>query len=165
VFSSGPSTGLGTRQTCGMQTIYPPLPHPLPPPPHDLTSSPFFLVLCHVLQLSVEDGAVPKAVSLQCGGYFTACVADDGRLFTCGKGSSLSLGHGNKSYTPHPVLVDSLRDRKIRRLACGQKHMVRTGALGRGRGQGLMSVLLIGCGVCAGCVDGLRRRDGASRQA
>lgn len=67
---------------------------------------------------------MPKAVGLQCGGYFTACVADDGRLFTCGKGSSLSLGHGNKSYTPHPVLVDSLRDRKIRRLACGQKHMV-----------------------------------------
>lgn len=111
------------------------------------------LFLYHVLQLSVEDGAVPKAVSLQCGGYFTACVADDGRLFTCGKGSSLSLGHGNKSYTPHPVLVDSLRDRKIRRLACGQKHMVRTGALRRGGGQGLTTILWVWCCVQAVLTD------------
>lgn len=61
---------------------------------------------------------------VSCGNAFTACVTDGGKLYTCGKGSSLSLGHGNRSYTPHPALVESLRDRKVKKVACGGKHMV-----------------------------------------
>ncbi len=76
----------------------------------------------HVFKIG-ETG-MEKAVQVACGGSHTAVVTEAGQLHTFGKGSSLCLGHGSKSYTPHPKLVtEGLAGRKMLSMACGHRHM------------------------------------------
>lgn len=70
-------------------------------------------------------GEGDKVWQVGCGGSHTAVVTEDAhQLFTFGKGSSLCLGHGTRSYTPHPKLVaDGLAGRGVVKVACGHRHM------------------------------------------
>ena len=73
----------------------------------------------------VGETGMEKVEKIACGGAHTAAVTEDaGQLYTFGKGSSLCLGHGSKSYTPHPLIVkEGLGGRKVVKMACGHRHM------------------------------------------
>ena len=67
-----------------------------------------------------------RVVDLACGFYHTACVTEDGSVYTWGWGRDGQLGHGEASATP--VRVDALGQRPMGRVACGHHA---TCALGR----------------------------------
>jgi len=75
--------------------------------------------------LKVGETGIEKVGLVSCGGSHTAVVTEGaGQLHTFGKGSSLCLGHGGKSYTPHPKLVaDGLAGRRVLKAASGHRHM------------------------------------------
>lgn len=75
--------------------------------------------------LKVGETGMEKVGLISCGGSHTAVVTEGaGQLHTFGKGSSLCLGHGVKSYTPHPKLVaDGLAGRRMLKVASGHRHM------------------------------------------
>ena len=58
-----------------------------------------------------------RVMDLSCGFYHTACVTDDGAVWTWGWGRDGQLGHVEASATP--MRVDALRERSVSRVACG----------------------------------------------
>lgn len=62
--------------------------------------------------------------SISCGAYFSAAVADDGRLFTWGCGDHGSLGNNDTKDQPVPSIVHDLAGIQIVRMACGDNHMI-----------------------------------------
>lgn len=46
----------------------------------------------------------------------------DGKVFSWGEGEDGKLGHGNRLSLDKPRLVETLRSRKIRDIACGSSH-------------------------------------------
>lgn len=78
----------------------------------------------HLFKCTPAEGQPPEKVAMvACGGSHTAAVTEAGQLYTFGKGGSLCLGRGNKSYSPHPQLVEGLGGRCVLKMACGNKHM------------------------------------------
>jgi len=61
-------------------------------------------------------------LQVTCGSYHTACLTDDGKLFTCGGGLFGKLGHGDETGYPAPKLVESLKHHHIVQVACGSRH-------------------------------------------
>mmetsp|Transcript_29366 Transcript_29366/g.47412 ORF Transcript_29366/g.47412 Transcript_29366/m.47412 type:complete len:792 (-) Transcript_29366:878-3253(-) len=88
----------------------------------------------HWGQLGVDDKVVkwsPTALKMPpdkrvarvaCGCWHSACVTDDGEVYTWGNGSSGQLGHGNKDSSQVPVRVAALANSHMRRISCGRKH-------------------------------------------
>ncbi|XP_078433942.1 PH, RCC1 and FYVE domains-containing protein 1-like [Wolffia australiana] len=68
----------------------------------------------------VEDQLRGESVSeVACGAYHVAVLTLKGEVFTWGKGASGRLGHGDVEDRKTPTLVEALKDRTIRRIACG----------------------------------------------
>ncbi|KAL4238637.1 hypothetical protein ACF0H5_003344 [Mactra antiquata] len=59
---------------------------------------------------------------VQCGGYFTAVLTTDGRLFTFGCGKYGRLGTGNEADQKQPVEIRFLDGDKIEKVSCGIWH-------------------------------------------
>ena len=69
--------------------------------------------------------SLPEQVSrVSCGGDFSACISDKGRLYTWGRGNYGNLGHGNTDSLSKPTVVQSLSDQGIIGISCGSKHML-----------------------------------------
>ncbi|KAL7556435.1 hypothetical protein ACA910_020346 [Epithemia clementina (nom. ined.)] len=84
----------------------------------------------HVPQL-VEAlyGKKPRQVS--CGGFHTAVVTEEGRLYTFGGGEHGQLGHNDRVNQLQPTLVQALANVFVTQITCGWSHSVALTAKGR----------------------------------
>uniref|UniRef100_A0A804MCV6 Regulator of chromosome condensation (RCC1) family with FYVE zinc finger domain n=1 Tax=Zea mays TaxID=4577 RepID=A0A804MCV6_MAIZE len=76
-----------------------------------------------------NDGRYPRLVEEQlggggvvevaCGSYHVAVLTNAGEVYTWGKGTNGRLGHGDIADRKVPTLVEALKDRSVKRVACG----------------------------------------------
>ncbi|KAG8084611.1 hypothetical protein GUJ93_ZPchr0010g9191 [Zizania palustris] len=68
----------------------------------------------------VEDKIVGEHVlQVACGSYHVAVLTSRNEVFTWGKGANGRLGHGDIEDRKVPTLVEALKDRAVRHIACG----------------------------------------------
>ncbi|GMN41824.1 hypothetical protein TIFTF001_011043 [Ficus carica] len=75
------------------------------------------------------DGKVPTQVKgkiaetfieeIACGSYHIAVLTSKTEVYTWGKGSNGQLGHGDNDHRDTPTLVDFLKDKQVKSVACG----------------------------------------------
>ena len=58
------------------------------------------------------------------GGYHTAALTKDGKVFTCGNNCNGQLGHDDDEERRIPTKVESLDGLFIVKIACGEMHTV-----------------------------------------
>ncbi|CAF1786375.1 unnamed protein product [Brassica napus] len=78
---------------------------------------------------SHADGKVPNRVEgklhknfveeIACGAYHVAVLTWKTEVYTWGKGSNGRLGHGDVDDRNSPTLVESLKDKQVKSIACG----------------------------------------------
>lgn len=67
----------------------------------------------------VEEIVGENVVQVACGSYHVAVLTIKSEVFTWGKGANGRLGHGDIEDRKIPTLVEALRDRSVRHIACG----------------------------------------------
>ncbi|KAK8456782.1 hypothetical protein SEVIR_3G070700v4 [Setaria viridis] len=68
----------------------------------------------------VEDKIASEHVlQIACGSYHVAVLTSRSEIFTWGKGANGRLGHGDIEDRKVPTLVEALKDRAVRYIACG----------------------------------------------
>ncbi|XP_042456770.1 PH, RCC1 and FYVE domains-containing protein 1-like isoform X1 [Zingiber officinale] len=68
----------------------------------------------------VEDKLVGECVAeVACGSYHVAVLTSRGEVYTWGKGANGRLGHGDLEDRKVPNLVEALKDRAVKYIACG----------------------------------------------
>ncbi|CAG7818352.1 unnamed protein product [Allacma fusca] len=65
---------------------------------------------------------VVKKVVVHSGGKHAMALTVDGKVFSWGEGDDGKLGHGNRSSYDKPKLIDTLKSKRIRDIACGSSH-------------------------------------------
>lgn len=65
---------------------------------------------------------VVKKVAVHSGGKHAIALTVDGRVFSWGEGDDGKLGHGNTTTLDRPKLIETLRTKRIRDIACGSSH-------------------------------------------
>ncbi|XVE79024.1 hypothetical protein DITRI_Ditri14bG0024600 [Diplodiscus trichospermus] len=75
------------------------------------------------------DGKVPTRVEgklsksfveeISCGAYHVAVLTSRTEVYTWGKGASGRLGHGDADDRNSPTLVEALKDKQVKSIACG----------------------------------------------
>lgn len=78
---------------------------------------------CHSPRL-IETllGKRPKQIA--CGGFHSAVVTEDGKMYTFGGGEHGQLGHGDKVNKVKPTLVQALEGVVLQQITCGWSHSV-----------------------------------------
>lgn len=74
-------------------------------------------------------GKQPRQVS--CGGFHTAVVTEDGKLYTFGGGEHGQLGHNDRVNKVKPTLVQALDGIFVSQITCGWSHSVALTTKGR----------------------------------
>ncbi|GMH31648.1 hypothetical protein Nepgr_033492 [Nepenthes gracilis] len=68
----------------------------------------------------VEDKLVGETIEdIACGAYHVAVLTSRNEVYTWGKGANGRLGHGDIGDRKTPTLVEALRDRHVKSIACG----------------------------------------------
>lgn len=68
----------------------------------------------------VEDKLASESIKeVVCGSYHVAVLTARGEVYTWGKGTNGRLGHGDLEDRKTPTLVEVLKDRPVKRIACG----------------------------------------------
>ncbi|KZV58213.1 hypothetical protein F511_03898, partial [Dorcoceras hygrometricum] len=71
----------------------------------------------------VEDKLNGESVEeIACGAYHVAVLSSKNEVYTWGKGANGRLGHGDVEDRKTPVLVEALKDRHVKFLACGSNY-------------------------------------------
>ncbi|XP_044262446.1 E3 ubiquitin-protein ligase HERC2 isoform X2 [Tribolium madens] len=65
---------------------------------------------------------VIKKVAVHSGGKHAMALTLDGKVFSWGEGEDGKLGHGNRLNLDKPKMIEVLRSKKIRDIACGSSH-------------------------------------------
>ncbi|XP_037935505.1 probable E3 ubiquitin-protein ligase HERC2 [Teleopsis dalmanni] len=73
-------------------------------------------------QVPVLHRYVVKKVAVHSGGKHALALTLDGKVFSWGEGEDGKLGHGNRLTLDKPKMIESLRPKKIRDIACGSSH-------------------------------------------
>lgn len=73
---------------------------------------------------SVEIPNGKKVIDVSCGRNFTACVTEDGELYTWGNARDYALGHGDRTNQKVPKRVETLAGTKVVKVACGRNFTV-----------------------------------------
>ncbi|KAI8124136.1 putative E3 ubiquitin-protein ligase HERC2 [Lucilia cuprina] len=73
-------------------------------------------------QVPVLHQYVVKKVAVHSGGKHALALTLDGKVFSWGEGEDGKLGHGNRLTMDKPKMIESLRSKKIRDIACGSSH-------------------------------------------
>lgn len=84
----------------------------------------------HVPRL-VESLLGKHPCQVSCGGFHTAVVTEDGRLYTFGGGEHGQLGHNDRVNKLKPTLVQALERVFISQITCGWSHSVALTSEGR----------------------------------
>ncbi|KAJ6817262.1 E3 ubiquitin-protein ligase HERC2 [Iris pallida] len=72
------------------------------------------------LPCPVEDKLGGESVvEVACGSYHIAVLTSKSEVYTWGKGANGRLGHGDLEDRKTPTLVEALKDRSVKRIACG----------------------------------------------
>ncbi|GAB4861141.1 PH, RCC1 and FYVE domains-containing protein 1 [Ancistrocladus abbreviatus] len=71
----------------------------------------------------VEDKLVGETVEeVACGAYHVVVLTSRNEVYTWGKGANGRLGHGDIEDRKTPTLVEALRDRHVKYIACGSNY-------------------------------------------
>lgn len=71
----------------------------------------------------VDDKLIGESVEeIACGAYHVAVLTSKNEVYTWGKGANGRLGHGDVEDRKTPVLVETLKDRHVKFLACGSNY-------------------------------------------
>nr|XP_023882208.1 PH, RCC1 and FYVE domains-containing protein 1-like [Quercus suber]POE73396.1 putative e3 ubiquitin-protein ligase herc1 [Quercus suber] len=71
----------------------------------------------------VEDKLVGESVEeIACGAYHVAVLTSKNEVYTWGKGANGRLGHGDVEDRKTPTLVEALKDRHVKYIACGSNY-------------------------------------------
>ncbi|XP_044510987.1 PH, RCC1 and FYVE domains-containing protein 1-like isoform X2 [Mangifera indica] len=71
----------------------------------------------------VEDKLAGECVEeIACGGYHVAVLTTRNEVYTWGKGANGRLGHGDVEDRKTPTLVEALKDRHVKYIACGSNY-------------------------------------------
>uniref|UniRef100_A0A1B0AIV8 HECT-type E3 ubiquitin transferase n=1 Tax=Glossina pallidipes TaxID=7398 RepID=A0A1B0AIV8_GLOPL len=73
-------------------------------------------------QIPVLHQYVVKKVAVHSGGKHALALTLDGKIFSWGEGEDGKLGHGNRLTMDKPKMIEALRSKKIRDIACGSSH-------------------------------------------
>ncbi|XP_065082582.1 probable E3 ubiquitin-protein ligase HERC2 [Ochlerotatus camptorhynchus] len=73
-------------------------------------------------QVPILNQYVVKKVAVHSGGKHAMALTLDGKVFSWGEGEDGKLGHGNRLTLEKPKLVESLRTKRVRDIACGSSH-------------------------------------------
>uniref|UniRef100_A0A0A9VNP3 HECT-type E3 ubiquitin transferase n=2 Tax=Lygus hesperus TaxID=30085 RepID=A0A0A9VNP3_LYGHE len=73
-------------------------------------------------QLSSLSQYVVKKIAVHSGGKHALALTIDGKVFSWGEGSDGNLGHGNTQSLEKPRMIEALKSKKIRDIACGSSH-------------------------------------------
>lgn len=65
---------------------------------------------------------VIKKVAVHSGGKHALALTQDGKVFSWGEGEDGKLGHGNCTTLDKPRLIEVLKSKRIRDIACGSGH-------------------------------------------
>ncbi|XP_039117171.1 PH, RCC1 and FYVE domains-containing protein 1-like isoform X1 [Dioscorea cayenensis subsp. rotundata] len=72
------------------------------------------------LPCMVEDKLASESVAeVSCGSYHVTVLTTKNEVYTWGKGANGRLGHGDFEDRKTPTLVEALKDRTVKRIACG----------------------------------------------
>ncbi|KAK4745179.1 hypothetical protein SAY87_011491 [Trapa incisa] len=75
------------------------------------------------LPCSVEDKLADEAVEeISCGSYHVAVLTSRNEVYTWGKGANGRLGHGDVKDRKTPTLVEALKDKHVKYIACGSNY-------------------------------------------
>ncbi|KAI3464661.1 hypothetical protein Pfo_021324 [Paulownia fortunei] len=71
----------------------------------------------------VEDKLAAESVEeIACGAYHVAVLTSKNEVYTWGKGANGRLGHGDIEDRKAPTLVEALKDRHVKFIACGSNY-------------------------------------------
>ncbi|XP_010539723.1 PREDICTED: uncharacterized protein LOC104813703 isoform X2 [Tarenaya hassleriana] len=71
----------------------------------------------------VEDKLAGENVEeISCGAYHVAALTSRNEVYTWGKGANGRLGHGDMEDAKVPTLVETLKDRHVKFIACGSNY-------------------------------------------
>ncbi|KAJ9582054.1 hypothetical protein L9F63_003637, partial [Diploptera punctata] len=73
-------------------------------------------------QLTALSQYVIKKVAVHSGGKHAMALTLDGKVFSWGEGEDGKLGHNNRLSLDKPRLIESLKSKRIRDIACGSSH-------------------------------------------
>lgn len=73
-------------------------------------------------QVPVINQYIVKKVAVHSGGKHALAITLDGKIFSWGEGEDGKLGHGNRLTLEKPKMIESLKQKKIRDIACGSAH-------------------------------------------
>ncbi|XP_073987726.1 E3 ubiquitin-protein ligase HERC2 isoform X1 [Rhodnius prolixus] len=73
-------------------------------------------------QLTSLSQYVVKKVAVHSGGKHALALTIDGKVFSWGEGNEGNLGHGNTQSLEKPRMIEALKSKKIRDIACGSSH-------------------------------------------
>ena len=72
-----------------------------------------------------------RPVQVACGGFHTAAITEDGKMWTFGGGEHGQLGHGDKVNKVKPTVVQALEGIFVSQITCGWSHSVALTSKGR----------------------------------
>ncbi|XP_054270101.1 E3 ubiquitin-protein ligase HERC2 isoform X2 [Macrosteles quadrilineatus] len=73
-------------------------------------------------QLTSLSQYVVKKVAVHSGGKHAMALTLDGKVFSWGEGDDGKLGHGNRLTLEKPRLIEALKSKRVRDIACGSSH-------------------------------------------
>lgn len=73
-------------------------------------------------QVPVINQYIVKKVAVHSGGKHAMAITLDGKIFSWGEGEDGKLGHGNRLTLEKPKMIETLKTKRIRDIACGSAH-------------------------------------------
>ncbi|XP_076028585.1 E3 ubiquitin-protein ligase HERC2 isoform X2 [Oratosquilla oratoria] len=73
-------------------------------------------------QITALSQYVVKKVAVHSGGRHALALTVDGKVFSWGEGEDGKLGHGNRNSYDKPKLIEILKSKRVRDVACGSSH-------------------------------------------
>ncbi|KAF5273445.1 hypothetical protein FQA39_LY07462 [Lamprigera yunnana] len=78
--------------------------------------------VCFPRQIPFLSQYVIKKIAVHSGGKHALSLTLDGKVFSWGEGDDGKLGHGNRLNLDKPKMIEALRSKRIRDIACGSSH-------------------------------------------